>query len=153
MLCLVTDAVFPFEVHQCLQWSNADSYHQSDIVCDFKTAWRCLTVSITLQCGLSAGNFSVVEWYESYRGKLAHARAMCVRLSFLLPPHKSLGTRLGTRRLFEITIHVPVEQKWQPSRHVRVVYQARPSLCEGEIVAWWTIDMCTSCYWSSNHWK
>ena len=62
------------------------SYHQSDIVSDFKTTQRCLTGNITLQCGLSAGkNFSVVEQYAGYNGNLAHAHTECVRLFFLLP--------------------------------------------------------------------
>ena len=40
-----------------LQQHNAVSYCQSNIVSDFKTVWMCLTVSITLQCGLSAGQY------------------------------------------------------------------------------------------------
>ena len=37
-----------------LERSAADSSLQSDVVSDFNTARRCLTGSITLQCGLSA---------------------------------------------------------------------------------------------------
>ena len=44
---------FPLKFNHRHEHSNADSYHQSDIVSDFKTAQRCL---VTLQCGFSAGD-------------------------------------------------------------------------------------------------
>ena len=49
---------FPLKFTICLEQSNTDSYCQSNIVSDFNTTWRCLTGSITRQCGLSAGKWN-----------------------------------------------------------------------------------------------
>ena len=43
-----------FEVYRCLEQSNADHYHQSDIISDCKSFQMFLARSIALQCGLSA---------------------------------------------------------------------------------------------------
>ena len=55
----MTDAIFSLEVYftSHLEQSNVDSYCQSNIVSDFKTAQRYMyfTGHTTLQCGFSAG--------------------------------------------------------------------------------------------------
>ena len=51
----MNDAIFPLKFANHLEQSNADRYHQSEIVFDFNTTCMCPTGSITMQCGLSGG--------------------------------------------------------------------------------------------------
>ena len=56
-VCSTESAIFffPLKFTDRLKWSDAECCHQSNIVPDFKNARMCLTGSISLHCGLSAG--------------------------------------------------------------------------------------------------
>ena len=61
---------FRLKFIDCLEQSDAGSYHTRDIVSDFKIARRCLTGNIILHCGLSVGPIWPGQWLlRPYCGK------------------------------------------------------------------------------------
>ena len=72
---------FPLKFTDQHKQSNAD--HSRDIVSDFSTGHMCLTGSITMQCGLSAGKQKLTVILPRELG--AFANSVYTRLSFFLP--------------------------------------------------------------------
>ena len=84
------------------------SYCQSDIVKSLKTAWRCLTGSITLQWSLSAGkqNISINFGSKQVTKGTLHMHEHVYQVLFPPLPHKSLGMKLAANVLLYTEQHI-----------------------------------------------
>ena len=78
-----------FEFTDRFKQNDADRYRQSDIISDFKPLRMCLTRSIALQCGLSAGKLNRQSRYSSdalWCIMLSCNMLCCVVVTFSLAP-------------------------------------------------------------------
>ena len=92
---------FPLKFTNCLNEAMQTVAVKAIIVSDFKTAWRCLTGSITLEWSLSAGKQNISINFSSKqvtKGTL-HMHEHVYQVLFPPPPHKSQGTRLAANVL------------------------------------------------------